>query len=105
MRCFKQNPTGVGNKGDRTKGEARIENEKTQERLNAFEASEVEETKAPLLDCTFSRHLLDTNGSRSDRTSGYRSSGKRNANKDLERMGFTRQYLISTNLRLAAANR
>ena len=52
-------------------------------------------------------HLLDhqRNKNRSHRASGHRSGRECDADKNLERMGFTREDLIPTNLRLAAANR
>ena len=51
-------------------------------------------------------HLLDTNGTknRSHRASGHRIKTMKTI-KTWERMGFTREDLIPTNLRLAAANR
>ena len=50
-------------------------------------------------DCTSARQQWEENWS--NRTAGYRSKGKRDANKDL---GFTREALIPTNLRFAAAD-
>ena len=49
------------------------------------------------------RHQRGEN--RSHRASGNRSGSERDADKNLEKMCFTREDLIPTNLRLAAANR
>ena len=54
-------------------------------------------------DCTSARHQREEN--RSHRDSVHRSGSERDVIKTWERMGFTREDLIATNLRLAAINR
>ena len=100
-----------------------LENEKLQEQLNTFEATEVEETKAPSrighdammeqdavhigYEADVTAHLLDTNRKKIGVT-GLLDTGAVVSVmpiKTWERMGFTREDLIPTNLRLTAANR